>query len=114
MVKFVYLFRNEGEGFKPASPEEMERMMKAWMQWIDTLRQSGNLVQTGERLERTGKVVRGKAKTVTDGPYAEAKDIVGGYLLVQARDLNEAVELSKGCPIFAIDGLLEVRPLVAI
>ena len=114
MVKFLYLFRNEGEGFKPASPEEMERMMKAWMQWIDTLRQSGNLVQTGERLERTTLPVRGKAKTVTDGPYAEAKDIVGGYLLVQARDLNEAVELSKGCPIFAIDGLVEVRPLVAI
>lgn len=114
MSKFLYLFRSQGQGFKPASPEEMERMMKAWMQWMDGLRETGNLVQTGERLQPTGKVLRGKAKSVTDGPYAETKDFVGGYLLVQARDLDEAVELAKGCPIFGIDGLVEVRPVVAM
>jgi hypothetical protein len=114
MSKFLYLFRTHGEGFKPASPEEMERMMKAWMDWIDGLRQAGHLVQTGERLQPSGKVLRGKAKAVTDGPYAESKDLVGGYLLVQARDLDEAAELAKGCPIFGIDGLVEVRPVVSM
>jgi hypothetical protein len=49
---------------------------------------------------------------VTDGPFAESKDIVGGYTLVQARDLDEAVELSKGCPIFEGEGVVEVRPIM--
>lgn len=89
-------------------------MMKAWTAWIDGLRAQGHLVQTGERLDRDGKVVRGKSKTISDGPYAEAKDIVGGYMVVQAADLAQAVELSKRCPIFAIDGVVEVRPVLAM
>jgi hypothetical protein len=113
MSKFMYLFRS-AEPFKPASPEEMERTLKSWMAWIDELRARGKLAQTGERLDFGGKVVRGRAKSVTDGPYAEAKDIVGGYMLVEARDLDEATELAKGCPIFAIDGLVEVRPLIGM
>jgi len=56
--------------------------------------------------------VKGKQKSVTDGPFAEAKDIVGGHTLIEARDLDQAVELSKGCPIFERDGAVEVRPLM--
>jgi len=56
--------------------------------------------------------IRGKSKVVTDGPYAESKDIVGGYTLIQAKDLGEAAELSKGCPIFESGGLVEVRPVM--
>jgi len=48
---------------------------------------------------------------VTDGPFIEAKELVGGYLIVNAKDINEAVEISKGCPIFDLDGKLEVRPI---
>jgi hypothetical protein len=51
---------------------------------------------------------------VTDGPFAEANDIVGGYTLIEARDLDHAVELSKGCPIFELEGALEVRPVMKI
>ena len=51
-------------------------------------------------------------RTITDGPYAESKDIIGGYTLVEARDLAEAVELSKGCPILEGGGLVEVRPVL--
>jgi hypothetical protein len=58
--------------------------------------------------------VKGSQKTVTDGPYAETKDIVGGYTLVEARDLEEAVDLSKGCPIFEVDGGVEVRPIMKL
>jgi hypothetical protein len=59
-------------------------------------------------------VVRGKQKTVTDGPFAEAKDVVGGFTLIQARDLEQAAELSKGCPILEVGGSVEVRPIQAI
>ena len=64
------------------------------------------------RRERTGKLVKGKQKTITDGPFAEAKDVIGGYSLIEARDLDQAVELSKGCPIFEFEGAVEVRPVL--
>src|SRR5215470_11604878 len=54
--------------------------------------------------ESAGKLVKGKQKSVTDGPFAEAKDAVDGYTLIEARDLDQAVELSMGCPIFELDG----------
>ncbi len=66
----------------------------------------------GHPLERTGKLVKGKQKTATYGPFAEAKDIVGGYTLIEARDLEQAVELSKGCPIFEAEDAVEVRPVM--
>jgi hypothetical protein len=56
--------------------------------------------------------VKGKQKAVTDGPFAEAKDVVGGFTLIEARDLEQAVELSKGCPIFEVEGAVEVRPVM--
>jgi hypothetical protein len=112
MTKFLYLFHSNPDTLKAASPEEMERLMKAWMKWTDELREAGHLQQLGERLNPTGKLVRGKNRAVTDGPFAEAKDTIGGYLLVQASDLDQAVELSKGCPIFELDGYVEVRPVV--
>jgi hypothetical protein len=55
--------------------------------------------------------VNGSNKVVTDGPFVEAKEMVGGYLIVNAKDINEAVEISKGCPIFSENGKLEVRPI---
>jgi len=57
-------------------------------------------------------VVRGQNKTVTDGPFTEAKDLVGGFTLVEARDIDQAVELSRGCPIFEGGGSVEVRPIM--
>jgi hypothetical protein len=56
--------------------------------------------------------VKGKQKIITDGPFAEAKELVGGYTLIEARDLEQAVELSKGCPILEVDGAVEVRPVM--
>ena len=72
---------------------------------------NGHLKDTGHPLEHTGKVVKGKQKIVNDGPYAEAKDVVGGYIVVEAKDLLHAVEISKGCPILEAGGSVEVRPI---
>jgi len=68
----------------------------------------------GERLDEAGKVVRGKSKIITDGPFVEAKDSIGGYMLVEAKDLAQAVELAKGCPILEGDGSVEIRPIVSM
>ena len=108
MAEFVYLFRGEGPS---GSPEQMQQHMQKWAAWMKELGEKGNF-KGGQPLERTGKIVKGKQKTVTDGPYAEAKDLVGGYLLVEAKDLAHAVELSRGCPILDVEGLVEVRPVM--
>lgn len=86
--------------------------MQKWVAWMKDLGDKGHLKDRGQPLDRDGKVVKGKQKAVTDGPYAESKDLVGGYTVVEAKDLAHAAELSKGCPIFESGGLVEVRPVM--
>jgi hypothetical protein len=109
MSQYLYLYRG---GQRADSPEQAEREMQKWVAWMQDLAQKGHLKERGQPLEREGKVVKGKQKIVTDGPYAESKDLVGGYTLIEAKDLSQAAELSKGCPIFETDGLVEVRPVM--
>ena len=111
MSEYVFLYRG-GEGGR--SPERAQQMMQKWMAWMKQLGEQGHLKDRGQPLERAGKLVKGKQKTVTDGPFAEAKDVVGGYTLVEARDLEQAVDLSKGCPILEVDGAVEVRPVMKL
>jgi hypothetical protein len=73
--------------------------------------EAGHLKSRGQPLETTGKVVRGKTRMVTDGPYAEAKDIVLGFIIVEARDIDHAVELSMACPMLEGDTWVEIRPV---
>jgi hypothetical protein len=112
MSQFLYLYR--GGRTEPPSPEEGQKIMQKWMTWLKQLGDQGHLKDQGQPLEPGGKVVKGKSKSVTDGPFAEAKDLVGGFSIVEARDINEAAELSKGCPIFDQDGSVEVRPVMVM
>jgi hypothetical protein len=109
MAEFLYLYRG---GQRGATAEESEQIMQKWMNWFKDLTASGNLKDGGQPLEAEGKVVRDKRGTVTDGPFAEAKDLVGGYTLVEAENLTRAAELAKGCPILERDGIVEVRPVM--
>jgi hypothetical protein len=114
MSKFMYLFRSNPTAYQSLSPEQMQHTMKKWMDWKDTLEKNGHVKQFGERLDVTGKVVKGKAKAVTDGPFVEVKDFIQGYMLIEASDLDQAVELAKGCPILESDGTVEIRPFVSM
>jgi len=111
MRQFVYLYRGADRG---RSPEKMQESMQKWMTWFKQLTDGGHIKDIGQPLEHTGRVVKGRQKIVTDGPFAETKDIVGGFTLVEARDLEQAVELSKGCPIFEDEGAVEVRPVMKL
>jgi hypothetical protein len=111
MSEYVFLYRG-GEGGR--SPERAQQMMQKWMAWFKDMAEKGHVKDRGQPLERSGKVVNGKQKSITDGPFAEAKDIIGGYTLIEARDLEQAVELSKGCPILEVDGAVEVRPVMKL
>ena len=111
MEKFMFLFRG-GDNHAHNAQDSQAAMenMQVWMNWMQGLAQKGILVG-GEPLQPGRKQVSGKSKTITDGPFMEGKEFVGGYLVVNANDINEAVEISKGCPIFSENGNVEVRPL---
>jgi len=114
MSQFLYLYRmTEAERqHNMGTPERAQQSMQRWMAWMNDLDAKGHLKDRGQPLERTGKVVRGQQRTVTDGPFTEAKDLVVGFTLVEARDIDQAVELSRGCPIFEGGGSVEVRPIM--
>jgi hypothetical protein len=113
MSQFLYLYRAEPAIRTQAmSPERAQQSMQRWMTWMQELEATGHLKDRGQPLENGGKVVRGQQKTVTDGPYAEAKDLVGGFTLVEAQSIDQAVELSRGCPILDGGGSVEVRPIM--
>jgi hypothetical protein len=109
MSEFTFLYR--GRADTTGSPEQRQQHLAKWAAWFKDLGANGHLKDIGHPLEPAGMVVRGNQKIVIDGPYAEAKDVVGGFSLIAARDLAHAVELSKGCPILEVGGSVEVRPL---
>lgn len=116
MSEFVYLFRSTSEQQAAAmgTPEAAQRSLQKWLGWVAQLEAEGQLKDRGQPLDRGGSVVSGKSKLVTDGPYAESKDLVLGFMVIQARDLHEAIEISKGCPIVEGGGSVEIRPIVTL
>jgi len=109
--EFTYLFRGRDMN---QSREQQQKTMEQWSVWFKELSTKGHLKEPGHPLVGTGKVVSGKKKTVSDGPFAEAKDIIGGYIVVEAKDLSHAAELAKGCPIFEVGGSVEIREIQTI
>lgn len=114
MSEYIFLYRSTNQAHQEAmgSPEKAQQSMTKWRAWMKDLADKGHLKNFGQPLERAGKVVGGKGKTVTDGPYAETKDVVGGYSIVEARDLDQAAELAAGCPVVDRGGSVEVRPVM--
>jgi hypothetical protein len=108
MSEFTFLFRGRGDA--AGSPEQRQEHLEKWVAWFKDLGAKGHIKDPGHPLEETGKVIKGKQKDVNDGPYAEAKDVVGGYMLIEAEDLQHAADLAKDCPILDVGGSVEVRP----
>jgi len=106
MASFMLIFRG---GDAPGSPEQMQQHMQKWVTWFEGLTKAGAYQGQGAPLDPGGKVVRGARKAVSDGPFAEAKDLVGGYAIIEARDLEAAVEIARGCPTYERDGAVEIR-----
>lgn len=112
MSDFLLVFRMDPPSTQtPPSPEQMQENLKKWMGWIDGLTAKGKLVNGGQRLTMEGKVVRAN-NLVTNGPFVEVKEAIGGFTMVRADSLEEAAELAQGCPIlFAPGGSVEVRKI---
>ena len=108
MSNFMFVFRG---GETPTSPEAMQAQMQKWMTWMGSLNEQGKFV-SAQPLAESGKTITGNKKIVSDGPFMEGKEMVGGYLICKATDYPEALEISKGCPILEFDdGVVEVREI---
>ncbi|MGF7038356.1 YciI family protein [Mucilaginibacter lappiensis] len=110
MKDFLFVFRNDYQAMPTISPEETQALTQKWMDWVGGIAAQSKLADRGNRLFATGKVVKGD-NVITDGPYTEIKELIGGYTLVKAESLDEAAELAKGCPILAFGGNVEVREI---
>lgn len=110
MEKFMLIFH----GGQPAgmSPEEMQAHMGKWYAWIEKLNKTNQYV-SGEPLHPGGKLLSGKAgKSVTDGPYTEGKEVVGGFFIINAKDYDEAIALCKDYPDYDLGGSIQVRQVM--
>ena len=108
--QYILLFRGN-DWHKGLSPEEMQKVASQWMAWFNRLTEQGKAI-AGNPLESEGKIVSGKnGRVVADGPFAESKEAIGGYFLLQVRSLDEAVAIAKECPGLAYGAVVEVRPV---
>jgi hypothetical protein len=109
---YMLLFRGTDwqEGL---SAEQMQSISDQWMAWFDGLKKEGKAI-AGNPLEREGRVVSGKnGRVVSDGPFAESKEAIGGYFLLKVDSMDAAVAIAKDCPGLAYGALVEVRPVAA-
>ncbi|MCB1052482.1 MAG: hypothetical protein KDC71_17905 [Acidobacteria bacterium] len=106
-----YMFLFIGGETPDASPEEMQAEMQKWFSWIGQMRERGIYV-AGDPLEPQAKTVSGIDKVISDGPFAEAKEVVGGYIIIKASDIDSAAHEARNCPIFANGGRVEVRSVL--
>jgi len=106
---YMLLFRGT-ELRKSLSPEEMQGVSEKWMAWFRRLTEQGKAV-AGNPLEREGKIVSGKDRIVSDGPFAESKEAIGGYFLLDVATMDEALAIARECPGLPYGIRVEVRPV---
>jgi hypothetical protein len=112
MAQFMYLIRNEGADFSKYSASDFQELLKKYQAWTEKIKTEGRFL-AGEKLSKDlGKSLRVKQREiVVDGPYADSKDAIMGFYIVEAKNLSEALEVGKGCPALSYGGSLEVREI---
>lgn len=111
MPKFMLLLHDNVEGFMAMSPEQMQKVIEKYVTWGERLRASG-VIHDGQKLtDEPGRILRstGGQVRVTDGPYSETKEVLGGYYTINASDYGKAIEVARTCPHLEYGGTIEVR-----
>jgi hypothetical protein len=110
MAKFLFIYRSPPMSMADVSPEQLQASLAKWGEWIGKYMQSGHIVDPGDGLQESGKVLSGKG-VVTDGPYMESKEVLGGYSIINAKTYDEAVKIARECPNHLEGGSIEIREL---
>jgi len=115
MAQFLLLLRDNPANFSSLSPAEMQRIIGEYRAWAEGLRARNQLHNSNKLTDDSGKIVQhnGTSVTLKDGPYAETKEVVGGYFLIEATDYAAAVEIARSCPHVrpGAQGSIEVRQI---
>lgn len=108
--EYLLLFRGS-EWYNGLSAEQLQQVMGQCKAWFDRLAEQGKL-KAGQPLVREGVIVSGKnGRSVADGPFAESKEAIGGYLLLEVDSIAEAIAIAKTNPVLAYGTSIEVRPV---
>ena len=106
VAKFLFIYRNSATPTAPPSPEEMQAFLGLWGDWFQKFGPA--IVDGGDGLKPHGRVLK-PGGIVSDGPYVEAKEVIGGFSVIQAEDYDAAVVIARDCPINRIGGAIEIR-----
>ncbi len=110
--EYLLLFRGSGWD-RSLSPAELQNAVASFLGWFERLSSDG-ILKAGQPLLDEARIVSGKnGRIVADGPFAESKEAVGGYFLIKAGSLDEAVAVAQQCPILEYGSVVEVRPIAA-
>lgn len=108
MPEFMFLFR--GGEYEHLSKEQMQGVVEKFIAWARKLRDQGHF-KAGDELKGSGRVVTVQNGKIVDGPFTETKEAVGGYMLIEASSLEEAVSLAHDCPGLPYNDRVEIRPI---
>lgn len=111
MAQFMLLLHESPTDFADLSPQEIQRVIGEYTAWRTQLAEAGQLVGGLKLKDEGGRLLtrNGDGVQVVDGPFVEAKEVVGGYFLIEAADYDEAVEISKSCPHLVYSRSVELR-----
>jgi hypothetical protein len=112
MKEFMFIFKGPSYEDLTMSPAEAEANMFKWLGWVKQLKSEGVYVE-GRPLMKKGKVVTGK-NVVTDGPFTESKELVGGYFIIKADSLEDVLKHTAGFPDYGLGGSIEVREVQVV
>ncbi len=112
MARYMLFVRGGAEPPADATPEQLQQLIQPYIEWAGRLRAEGTLLG-GDELANSGPVLRVHAgDIVVDGPYAETKEEIGGYFMIEAADEAEAITISRGCPTLTRGGVVEIRAVI--
>jgi len=110
MKEFILLFRQPSYDYSSVTPKEMQTLSQKWKDWTGSIEAKGKLSGTGPRLSTEGRVLK-PGGVITDGPFVEISEKLGGFMIIKARDIEEATTIAHGCPALESNGSVEIRPI---
>ena len=113
MSQFLLLLHESPEDFAGVSPEEIQAIIEEYRAWTQRMMAAKRIIHNNKLMDEPGKVLRpeGDRIIVTDGPYSETKEMVGGYYIIEAADYAAAIEIARTCPHLHYGGRIEVREI---
>ncbi len=108
MAKFLFVYRDPAGADMQPSAEDIQAALAQWGAWLGKFAQKGNILDGGDGLKATGRVMRCDG-VVSDGPFVESKEVLGGYSIIQAETYEEALEVARECPCLMSGGSIEIR-----